>query len=339
MPHPRDRNLRDVPKLSPGIAKGRRDIRRRGLWLEEEPTGKADQPTCLKITVPQRKVDTARGDIKAQGLALPPDLKGHLPPLRGGNDVHHLRKCENRCPVDRGDDVISQNPSFTRRAIGAHRERQGRLGIGAAHDDFLAGTSNPIVNGRNHRNLVRRGNNIRNGRGFDATDGKYPVACFELLLIGVRQIRHRSQSERVGCNTDRQDRPSKDEKCEDEIEGRTGCNRQGAGPDRCSGHAVSGRTGGGIGAHRRGVAVALEFHIAAKRNQCDLPYRSSAINAPPEDRPETDREHIRLDPAPTPCEVVAHFMHKHDHHQGDEERQKCKAGRAKLRKKARHGYS
>ncbi len=70
----------------------------------------------------------------------------------------------------------------------------------------------------------------------------------------------------------------------------------------------------------RDIRVAVEFHIAAKRQRSDSPARAVRIDAGCEFRAEAERERVDFDAASPRNQIVTEFMEEHDRAQDHEER-------------------
>ena len=108
---------------------------------------------------------------------------------------------------------------------------------------------------------------------------------------------------------------------------KTGCKHgQRTGPKRGAGHGVAaffGRKAGQAGTvgARGDIGIAKEPHVAAKRQQGQLPARAVAVNAGPQAGTEADGEDLGMNAAPAPDDVMAEFMHRDDDQQGGDKGQ------------------
>ena len=70
----------------------------------------------------------------------------------------------------------------------------------------------------------------------------------------------------------------------------------------------------------RDIGVAVEFHVAAKRQRSDPPARAVRIDARGEFGAEAERERVDFDPAPARHQIVTEFVEEHDRAQNGEKR-------------------
>ena len=140
-------------------------------------------------------------------------------------------------------------------------------------------------------------------------------------LSGIDRLRDRQDVRPADQREDRRE----DDDGEDEVRGRAGGDDGDALPERrkveepC---ALGERRRGQrlrIG-HAGGILVALEAHIAAKRDRGELPARAAAVGEAGKLAAEADGEGRDADAAPAGDEEMPHLVHEHDGGQHDQRR-------------------